>query len=132
MLNRRCDEAITALKPFVCDSSLCLFQLISLGLGPSLEHEIQTNASAVDLLVQLAYVSAKEGTLKGDFLPKGLSLEVPENKFEGSWVKGDPVVDFDTLQGDGDKQRGVASLILELPPIVCFTLFAASFPQTSH
>lgn len=34
---KRCDQVITALKPFVCDNPLCLFQLIQLGLGPSLE-----------------------------------------------------------------------------------------------
>lgn len=34
---KRCDMTITALKPFVCDNPLCLFQLIQLGLGPSLE-----------------------------------------------------------------------------------------------
>ncbi|CEQ39453.1 SPOSA6832_00978, partial [Sporobolomyces salmonicolor] len=114
---RRCDETFTALKPFVCDSSLCLFQLISLGLGPSLEHEIVTNASAVDLLVQLAYVGAKEGGLRGDLLPNGLSLEVPKDKLDGTWVRGDQKVDFDTLPDDSSKCAGVAALILELPPI---------------
>ncbi|GAA5881505.1 hypothetical protein JCM1840_007127 [Sporobolomyces johnsonii] len=114
---KRCDENITALKPFVCDSSLCLFQLISLGLGPSLEHEIVTNASAVDLLVQLAYVGAKEGGLKGELLPNGLSLEVPKDKLDGTWVRGDETVDFDTLPDDSSKSAAVAALILELPPI---------------
>ncbi|GAA5923452.1 hypothetical protein JCM1841_003333 [Sporobolomyces salmonicolor] len=114
---KRCDETFTALKPFVCDSSLCLFQLISLGLGPSLEHEIVTNASAVDLLVQLAYVGAKEGGLRGDLLPNGLSLEVPKDKLDGTWVRGDQKVDFDTLPDDSSKCAGVAALILELPPI---------------
>ncbi|GAA5950707.1 hypothetical protein JCM21900_000486 [Sporobolomyces salmonicolor] len=114
---KRCDDTFTALKPFVCDSSLCLFQLISLGLGPSLEHEIVTNASAVDLLVQLAYVGAKEGGLRGDLLPNGLSLEVPKYKLDGTWVRGDKKVDFDTLPDDSSKCAGVAALILELPPI---------------
>ncbi|GAA6060017.1 hypothetical protein JCM10212_001175 [Sporobolomyces blumeae] len=114
---KRCDQTVSALKPFVCGSSLCLYQLISLGLGPSLEHEITTNASAVDLLVQLAYVSAREGGLKGDLLPNGLSLEVPETRHDGNWRKGDPVVEFDSLPSDVEKQRGVAALILELPPI---------------
>ncbi|GAA6008198.1 hypothetical protein JCM11491_001926 [Sporobolomyces phaffii] len=114
---KRCDAEISALKPFVCDSELCLFQFISLGLGPSLELEITQNSSAVDLLVQLAFVAAKEGRLTGDLMPKGLGLLVPSTKFDGSWTKGDPVVEFDSYKNDQQRQDGVSSLILELPPI---------------
>ncbi|GAA5893568.1 uncharacterized protein JCM6883_003563 [Sporobolomyces salmoneus] len=115
---KRCDHQVSgALKPFVCESSLCLYQYLNLGLGLSIEREIITNTSAVDLLVQLAYVSAKEGRMKAEAFPSGLGLEVPETKYDGTWTKEDPVVDFDTLKTDLDRQTGVCSLILELPPI---------------
>ncbi|GAA6000083.1 hypothetical protein JCM10207_006044 [Rhodosporidiobolus poonsookiae] len=114
---KRCDETITALKPFVCDTPLCLFQLIALGLGPSLEHEIITNTSAVDLLVQLCYTAAKENALKDELLPTGLELKVPKDKLDGTWMPGDETVDLDTLAQDHQKCSGVAALILELPPI---------------
>ncbi|GAA5925491.1 uncharacterized protein JCM15063_005038 [Sporobolomyces koalae] len=109
---KRCDQVIISLKPFVCESQLCLFQLINLGLGPSLEHEICSNTAAIDLLVQLAYVAAKEGSWKGDLLPQGLSLQVPRRG--GSiWKYGDPVVDFDA----NPFPDGLAALIDTLPPI---------------
>ncbi|GAA5820502.1 hypothetical protein JCM11251_003020 [Rhodosporidiobolus azoricus] len=114
---KRADETITALKPFVCESPLCLFQLIALGLGPSLEHEIITNTAAVDLLVQLCYTAAKENGLKDELFPVGLELKVPKNKFDGSWTAADETVDFDTLTHDMTKCQSVAALILELPPI---------------
>ncbi|ORY89473.1 hypothetical protein BCR35DRAFT_300675, partial [Leucosporidium creatinivorum] len=108
------DQTITALKPFVCDSQLCLFQLISLGLGPSLEHEIKTNAPAVDLLIQLAFTSAKENALKGEHQPQGLSLEVPVNPL--TYKKGDATVEFDGLD-QAARNAGVVALITELPPV---------------
>lgn len=110
------DQTITALKPFVCDSQLCLFQLISLGLGPSLEHEIKTNAAVVDLLIQLAYTSAKENALRGEHQPQGLSLEVPTNP-TAPFKKGDPTVEFDSLDQIA-RNAGVVALIGELPSVV--------------
>lgn len=115
-LSRKINSGIVALKPFVCESELCLFQLISLGLGPSLEHEIKTNAPAVDLLVQLAYTAAKEGRLTAEMQPKGLSLEVPKNMLV-PWKVGDATVDFDGLDVLG-RNAGIAALVTELPPIV--------------
>ena len=47
-----------ALKPYVCDRPLCLYQYMSLGFGPSVEHELQTQPYVVDLLVSLCYASA--------------------------------------------------------------------------
>ncbi|GAA5975703.1 hypothetical protein JCM11641_005842 [Rhodosporidiobolus odoratus] len=114
---RRSDENLSALKPFVCDTPLCLFQLIALGLGPSLEHEIITNTASVDLLVQLCYIAAKEYTLKDELLPDGLELKVPKDKHDGSWQPGDETVEFDEIPNDATKCAGVAALILELPPI---------------
>ncbi|KWU47088.1 hypothetical protein RHOSPDRAFT_14601, partial [Rhodotorula sp. JG-1b] len=109
---KRCDMTITALKPFVCDNPLCLFQLIQLGLGPSLEHEIVTNAPAVDLLVQLAYIAAKEGGLRDELLPNGLGLEVPR---AGDGPQA--FDDLDDLAHDDFKRAGIVALINELPPI---------------
>lgn len=104
------------MKPFVCESPLCLFQLISLGLGPSLEHEIRKNSAAVDLLVQLAFISAKEGGLPIQVRPQGLSLEVPKYP-SAAWKAGDQTVDLDSL-GEVAGNAGLAALINMLPPIV--------------
>lgn len=47
-----------ALKPYVCDKPLCLYQYMSLGFGPSVEHEILTQPYVVDLLVSFCYIAA--------------------------------------------------------------------------
>lgn len=41
--SRKIESEFVALKPFVCSSALCLFQLFALGLGPSIEHEIKVS-----------------------------------------------------------------------------------------
>ena len=51
-------EGFEALKPYVCNKPLCLYQYMSLGFGPSVEHEILTQPYVVDLLVSFCYVSA--------------------------------------------------------------------------
>lgn len=66
---------LQAIKPYVCDNPLCLYQYMSLGFGPSIEHEILSQPKVVDLLVSFCYYSARCGKLK-DF-PTGLSLMVP-------------------------------------------------------
>lgn len=71
----RLEDDLEALKPYVCDKPLCLYQYMSLGFGPSIEHEILSQPYVVDLLVSFCYASAKSGQLK-DF-PQGLSLSVP-------------------------------------------------------
>lgn len=55
--HRRLDKEFEALKPFVCPDPLCLFQYITMGFGPSIEHEIITQPYVVDLLVTLCYAS---------------------------------------------------------------------------
>ncbi|KAJ2925630.1 hypothetical protein H1R20_g11464, partial [Candolleomyces eurysporus] len=65
-----------ALKPYVCDSTLCSYQYYSLNRGPSLEYEISHNPKTVDLLVSIAYVAAVEGAMD-DPLPVGMGLRVP-------------------------------------------------------
>ncbi|OJD12548.1 hypothetical protein AJ78_06875 [Emergomyces pasteurianus Ep9510] len=69
------EDAFEALKPYVCSKSLCLYQYMALGFGPSLEWEIISQPYVVDLLVSFTYASAKESRLC-DF-PTGLGLLVP-------------------------------------------------------
>jgi ubiquitin-conjugating enzyme E2 Q len=69
------NDGFEALKPYVCSNGLCLFQYMTLGIGPSLEYEIRTQPYVVDMLVSLAYARAKAGRLT-DF-PIGLGLHVP-------------------------------------------------------
>ncbi|ORY03838.1 hypothetical protein BCR34DRAFT_65912 [Clohesyomyces aquaticus] len=68
-------DDLQAIKPYVCDKPLCLYQYMSLGFGPSIEHEILSQPKVVDLLISFCYASARMGRLK-DF-PSGLSLMVP-------------------------------------------------------
>ena len=64
-----------ALKPYVCSKPLCLYQYMSLGFGPSIEHEIMTQPHVVDLLISFCYNSACYGKLR--YLPTGMALMVP-------------------------------------------------------
>jgi len=52
------EEQFDALKPYVCSKPLCLYQYMSLGFGPSVEHEILTQPAVVDLLISFCYSSA--------------------------------------------------------------------------
>lgn len=52
------EEDFEALKPYVCSKPLCLYQYMSLGFGPSVEHEILTQPYVVDLLVSFCYAAA--------------------------------------------------------------------------
>jgi ubiquitin-conjugating enzyme E2 Q len=56
------EEDFEALKPYVCSKPLCLYQYMSLGFGPSVEHEILTQPYVVDLLVSFCYASALVST----------------------------------------------------------------------
>jgi ubiquitin-conjugating enzyme E2 Q len=64
-----------ALKPYVCSKPLCLYQYMSLGFGPSIEHEIITQPHVVDLLISFCYTSASHRKLA--HLPTGMALMVP-------------------------------------------------------
>lgn len=64
-----------ALKPYVCSKPLCLYQYMSLGFGPSIEHEIITQPHVVDLLISFCYASAYNRKMKD--LPTGMALMVP-------------------------------------------------------
>ncbi|KAK8039910.1 hypothetical protein PG993_008321 [Apiospora rasikravindrae] len=80
------------LKPYVCGNSLCLFQYMSMGLGPSVNQEIRNQPNVVDLLISFCYaglqanMSANFAPGRGvrDF-PTGLSLQVPKI-FKGSSI----------------------------------------------
>ncbi|KAH9220067.1 hypothetical protein DL95DRAFT_443142 [Leptodontidium sp. 2 PMI_412] len=69
------EEDFEALKPYVCSKPLCLYQYMSLGFGPSVEHEILTQPYVVDLLVSFCYASAFARRLRE--YPTGMSLAVP-------------------------------------------------------
>lgn len=64
-----------ALKPYVCSSPLCLYQYMSLGFGPSIEYEIVSQPTVVDLLVSFCYAAAKTDKLTQ--FPSGMNLTVP-------------------------------------------------------
>ncbi|KAI2642291.1 hypothetical protein GGS21DRAFT_298361 [Xylaria nigripes] len=78
-----CHQKVTddfdALKPYVCRKPLCLFQYMSIGLGPSLDQEIIDQEYVVDLLISFFYASAASyespSTLRE--FPVGLDLQVP-------------------------------------------------------
>ncbi|KAI5209859.1 hypothetical protein E4T39_00594 [Aureobasidium subglaciale] len=75
--HKKLDTLVEALKPYVCDSPLCLYQYMTLGFGPSIEHEIMHQDKVVDLLISFCYSSAYLGRLK-DF-PTGLGLNIPQS-----------------------------------------------------
>jgi len=66
-----------AMKPYVCERGLCLYQMLALGLGPSLEHEILKQPFVVDLLISFAYTAVKKHMLPKSMFPTGLALSVP-------------------------------------------------------
>lgn len=68
-------DDLQAIKPYVCDNPLCLYQYMSLGFGPSIEHEVLSQPKVVDLLTSFCYSSSRHSRLK-DF-PSGLALMVP-------------------------------------------------------
>lgn len=74
--HRRTRSSFEALKPYVCSNSLCLYQYMALGMGPSLEYEISLQPYGIDMLVSLTYARAMSGNLE-DF-PTDLGLMVPE------------------------------------------------------
>lgn len=65
-----------ALKPYVCDKPLCLYQYMALGFGPSIEHEILSQPYVVDLLISFCYSSASTQKALKTF-PVGMGLTVP-------------------------------------------------------
>lgn len=73
--HRQMDSELEAIKPYVCERPLCLFQYMAMGFGPSIEHEIMAQPYVVDLLISFCYSSAVSRKLKE--FPDGLALVVP-------------------------------------------------------
>lgn len=71
----RVNETFEAIRPYVCSKPLCLYQYMSLGFGPSLEYEIRSQPTVVDLLISFCYAAINGDRLE-DF-PTGMSLVVP-------------------------------------------------------
>lgn len=65
---RKMEEGFEALRPYVCSDPLCLFQYMSLGLGPDLDQEILAQPAVVDLLVSLCYASLQPASRR-DYWP---------------------------------------------------------------
>lgn len=76
--HQRVSTDFEALKPYVCSNPLCLYQYMSLGFGPSIEHEIISQPTVVDLLTSFCYSSARYSIL--NTFPDGMSLMVPDMK----------------------------------------------------
>ncbi|KAK8864709.1 hypothetical protein IAR55_001963 [Kwoniella newhampshirensis] len=66
--------SIPSLRPYVCNKDLCLYSMMSLGLGPSVEHIILTHPAVVDVLLSFAH-SAASSSARMD-LPLKLHIEV--------------------------------------------------------
>jgi ubiquitin-conjugating enzyme E2 Q len=101
--HRHTSANFEALKPYVCSNPLCLYQYMSLGFGPSIEHEIISQPSVVDLLVSFCYASAQFGTLEE--FPDGMNLKVPGFAADCAWdgkfcaAKRELVLDDDEATG---------------------------------
>lgn len=54
---RKMSDDLQAIKPYVCEQPLCLYQYMSLGFGPSIEHEILSQPKVVDLLIRYVDIS---------------------------------------------------------------------------
>lgn len=106
-----------ALKPYVCSKPLCLYQYMSLGFGPSIEHEIMSQPHVVDLLVSFCYSSAFNRRLSS--LPVGMSLDVPLPWLLPGWiplVKFDLSKEFQPLSEPDPLTAGPISLLPTTPP----------------
>ncbi|GKU09030.1 unnamed protein product [Fusarium langsethiae] len=83
--NQRIEGGFEAIKPFVCENSLCLFQYLSLGFCQSIEHEIINNPNVVDLLISFFYTAVTNSQLRE--FPKGLGLKVASSGYIPSSIE---------------------------------------------
>ncbi|KAJ6441786.1 ubiquitin-conjugating enzyme E2 Q2 [Purpureocillium lavendulum] len=81
------EDEISSLKPYVCEKPLCLYQYMSLGFGPSIEHEIINNPLVVDLLVSFLFAAITYNKIRE--FPSALAVKVPnlDNVAQGDVVK---------------------------------------------
>lgn len=73
------DSDFESLKPYVCGRPLCLYQYMTLGFAPNVEHEIVHQPYVVDLLITFCYQSLMEdsaGQIGMREYPTGLALKV--------------------------------------------------------
>ncbi|KPM39303.1 hypothetical protein AK830_g7249 [Neonectria ditissima] len=70
--HQRTNGSFEAVKPFVCDERLCLYQYLALGFGQSIEHEIINNPYVVDLLISFFHSAVQDNRIRE--FPKGLNL----------------------------------------------------------
>jgi ubiquitin-conjugating enzyme E2 Q len=73
--HRKAKSAFEAVKPYVCEESLCLYQYLSLGFGQSIEHEIINNPYVIDLLICFFHSAAHDNGFRE--VPRGLGLMYP-------------------------------------------------------
>lgn len=73
--NERLENDFDTIKPYVCSKDLCLYQYLSLGLGPNIEHEVINNPYVVDLLISFFYAAVPQNGLRE--FPSGLALKAP-------------------------------------------------------
>ena len=73
--HQRLVTELESVKPYVCSDDLCLYQYLSLGLGPSIESDIVANPYVVDILISFFYAALTSCRLR-DF-PAGLNLKAP-------------------------------------------------------
>lgn len=106
------DDNFEALKPYVCGKSLCLFQYMSMGLGPSIDQEIMTQPNVVDLLISFCYSSLIEPGLRE--YPTGLSLQVPKIAMS-SWFSREGSHTFSVMEGSGRASVVVGGVLLTDP-----------------
>lgn len=96
--HRKVYDDFGALKPYVCSDPLCLFQYMTMGMGPSTEHEILAQPKVVDLLVSFCYQalgsivrSQSRGlNLQSSLLelPVGLRVKAPSGKRDARQISG--------------------------------------------
>ncbi|KAF4970482.1 hypothetical protein FSARC_2501 [Fusarium sarcochroum] len=87
--HQRTEGGFEAVKPYVCENLLCLYQYLSLGFGQSIEHEIINNPYVVDLLISFFYSAVSSSRLRE--FPQGLGLKCACSGFAESPTKPLPV-----------------------------------------
>ncbi|KAJ4269599.1 hypothetical protein NW762_001266 [Fusarium torreyae] len=83
--HQRIEGGFEAVKPYVCDNLLCLYQYLSLGFGQSIEHEIINSPYVVDLLISFFYSAVSSSRLRE--FPQGLGLKCACSGFAESPTK---------------------------------------------
>ncbi|KAH8091785.1 hypothetical protein BXZ70DRAFT_1040306 [Cristinia sonorae] len=91
--HKKLDTDFVALKPYVCNAGLCVYQYYNMDRGPSLEYEIRTRPETIELLISMTLYAAEANCMEGA-MPTGLGLVVPHPKTPNT------LREFDTLTTD--------------------------------